>query len=100
MSVDYPGWSVGMQHFIVPNQKSQKENKMDSSTKTALLAALVELVIGILMGLVLAFPIMLVWNAALVPALTIVKPISWLQAWGIMVLFGVLFKSDGFNTNK
>ena len=89
-----------MQHFIVPNQKSQKETKMDSSTKTALVAFLLAVTISIVMGLVLAYPIMLVWNAALVPAFTIVKPISWLQAWGIMVLFGVLFKSEGFNTNK
>ena len=70
---------------------------MDSTTKTTLVAALVALVISILMGLLLAFPVMLVWNASLVPALTIVKPISWIQCWGIMVLCGVLFKSDTFS---
>lgn len=102
MSVDYPGWSVGMQHFIVPNQKlnQKKENKMDSTNKI-IVAALVALVITILMGLLLAFPVMVVWNSFLVPALTIVKPIGWIQAWGIMVLCGVLFKADSFSlTNK
>lgn len=91
-----------MQHFIVPNQKlnTKKENKMNSPTKI-IVAALVAIMISILMGLLLAFPVMVVWNTFLVPALTIVKPIGWIQAWGIMVLCGVLFKSDTFSlTNK
>ena len=96
-----PTGACKVQQFIIPNQnlKSKKENKMENP-KTVLFAALIALVISILFGLVLAYPIMLVWSSALVPALTIVKPIGWLQAWGIMVLCGVLFKSGSFNTNK
>ena len=90
-----------MQHFIILNQnlKSKKENKMEN-TKTALITILVAMLISILLGLVLAYPVMLVWNSALVPALTIVKPIGWIQAWGILVLTGVLFKSNAADTKN
>lgn len=51
----------------------------------------VALVIGL--GLLFSLPVMLLWNWCLVGAVTGVNEISWLQAWGIMVLFGLLFKS-------
>jgi hypothetical protein len=65
-------------------------------------AKLVALAIGgiitaILFGLILAFPVMLLWNDALVPAVTGIKTICWTQAWGIMVLFGILVKPSSSN---
>ena len=53
-------------------------------------------VVGLLIGLGLLFslPVMLLWNWCLVGAVAGVNEISWLQAWGIMVLFGLLFKSS------
>lgn len=51
----------------------------------AVLAALV-------IGLVLSWPVMLLWNLCLVPAVPGLNPIEWLQAFGIMVLFNMLFK--------
>jgi len=53
------------------------------------------MVVGIVvvLGLLFSYPVMLLWNGCLVPAVDGVKEIGWLQAWGLMILFGVLFKS-------
>jgi len=45
-------------------------------------------------GLLLSYPVMLLWNGCLVDAIPGIKPIEWLQAWGIMILCGLLFKSS------
>jgi hypothetical protein len=52
--------------------------------------------IAFLLGLsfLLAWPVMLLWNGCLVDAVTVVKPIGWLQAWGITILIGFLFKTS------
>ena len=47
---------------------------------------------GAIVGAVFSFPVMLLWNGCLVPAITGVKEISWLQAWGLMILVNILFK--------
>jgi hypothetical protein len=59
----------------------------------------VAIVIIVVVGLLLSLPVMLLWNACLVPAVTGLSEIGWLQAWGIMILCGLLFKSS-FPTNK
>jgi hypothetical protein len=51
-------------------------------------------VVVIFFGLVLSLPVMLLWNYCLVGAVAGVSNIGWLQAWGIMVLCGFLFKSS------
>lgn len=48
----------------------------------------------VVLGLILAYPVMLLWNGCLVPAVTGVHTVTWLQAWGLIVLFGILFKSS------
>jgi hypothetical protein len=48
----------------------------------------------VLLGLLFSLPVMLLWNGCLVGAITGVNEITWLQAWGLMVLFGLLFKSS------
>jgi hypothetical protein len=42
----------------------------------------------------LALPVMLLWNYCLVPAVNGVNEVTWLQSWGIMVLFSFLFKNS------
>ena len=69
---------------------------MDSIAK--LLA--VSLFIALIFGVFLAWPIMLLWNLALVPATTFLNPIGFFQAWGIMVLFNILFKTNVSTTKK
>ena len=48
----------------------------------------------IVVGLIISWPVMMLWNECLVGAISVANPISWLQAWGIMVLFGLLFKTS------
>lgn len=47
----------------------------------------------VVIGLVLSLPVMWLWNYCLVPATTGLNEIGWLQAWGILVLCGLLFKT-------
>jgi len=47
----------------------------------------------IVIGLIVSLPVMLLWNYCLVGAIAGVNEITWLQAWGILVLFGLLFKT-------
>ena len=50
----------------------------------------------VLVSFVFSCPVMMLWNGCLVDAVTGVKEISWLQAWGINFLAGILFnKSSG-----
>ena len=48
--------------------------------------------IVVFVGLLFSLPVMWLWNAALVPAIPGIKTIGWLQAWGILILCGFLFK--------
>ena len=50
-------------------------------------------------GLLMSLPVMWLWNACLVAAIPGVKEIGWLQAWGIMILSGLLFKNSS-TSNK
>jgi len=47
----------------------------------------------VLLSFLLSWPIMWLWNNALVGAIDGIHTISWLQAWGIGVLCGMLFTS-------
>ena len=43
-------------------------------------------------NLLLALPVMWIWNDALVPAVTFAKPIGWGQTWALLVLVSLRFK--------
>ncbi len=67
----------------------------------AMLGLIIVAIVGCtLMGLVCSLPVMLLWNACLVGAIAGVSPIGWLQAWGILVLFGFLFKSSSTKSSN
>ncbi len=53
-------------------------------------------IIVILVGLLLAWPMSLLWNGCLVPAVAGLSKVGILQMWGINVLFGFWFKSTSF----
>ena len=72
--------------------------KMDISTTIGAFVALVIFAIGL--GFLLSWPIMWLWNNALVGAVDGVNEIGWLQAWGINILSGFLFKSSMSKTEK
>ena len=50
------------------------------------------LVFIVLFGLLMSLPVMWLWNGCLVPAVSGVHEIGWLQAWGISLLCSLLFK--------
>ena len=61
----------------------------------AILGAIgVAIILVVALGLIFSLPVMLLWNGCLVGAITGINEITWLQAWGIMILFGLLFKSS------
>ena len=62
-----------------------------------LLAAAVGLIV--FFGLLFSLPVMWLWNIALVPAIPGLAQIGWLQAWGILILCGLLFKPS-HSSNK
>jgi hypothetical protein len=48
----------------------------------------------VLLSFLLSWPVYMLWNGCLVGAVAGVAEVTWLQAWGITVLFGFLFKSS------
>ena len=56
--------------------------------------------LAILLMMLLAWPVMLLWNYALAPVVDGVNNISLGQALGLMVLISLLFKTHVSNNNK
>lgn len=72
-------------------QINREEIKMKTLVKVVgLLSAAAGLIV--FFGLLFSLPVMLLWNIALVPAIPGLAEIGWLQAWGILILCGFLFK--------
>lgn len=61
-------------------------------------AALGLMAISVALGLLLSYPMMLLWNGCLVPAMVGINEVSWLQMWGLMILINILFKSSSSST--
>jgi hypothetical protein len=83
-------------HYKIPGGVTQKSIKRKEIIMETVIKA-VGLVIAafaliVIFGLLLSLPVMLLWNLCLVPAIPGVLEIGWLQAWGIMILCGFLFK--------
>ena len=51
----------------------------------------------LILSFLLSWPVYMLWNGCLVDAVTGVKEVTWLQAWGITTLCGFLFKPS-FNS--
>ena len=60
---------------------------------TAIGAFIVLVVFGVFLSFLLSWPVMWLWNNALVGAIDGVNNIEWVQAWGIAILCGFLFKN-------
>lgn len=57
--------------------------------------AILSVIAGVMViGLIMSFPIYLLWNGCLIDAVDGVHKITWLQAWGLMALFSMLFKTS------
>jgi hypothetical protein len=49
---------------------------------------------ALLISFLLSYPVMVLWNECLVGALEGARQITWMQAWGISALRGILFQSN------
>jgi hypothetical protein len=59
------------------------------------IGAIVLGIVGILvLSFLLSWPVYMLWNGCLVGAVAGVSEVTWLQAWGLTVLCGFLFKSN------
>ena len=54
----------------------------------------------VFLSFLLSWPVYMLWNGCLVDAVQGVKEVTWLQAWGINFLFGILFKPSSASVNK
>ena len=63
-----------------------------------ILSAVGVVVLGIagllLLSFLLSWPVYMLWNGCLVDAVTGINQVTWLQAWGLTVLCGFLFKTS------
>lgn len=57
-----------------------------------LYASFIALSIGC--SLLLAWPVMYLWNNCLILAIPGINSVDWIHAWGILILCCMLFKSD------
>jgi len=64
--------------------------KMNISTAIGAFVAMV--LLAVFLSFLLSWPVMWLWNNALVGAVDGVNNIEWVQAWGISMLCGILFK--------
>jgi hypothetical protein len=56
-------------------------------------AGVIGLATILLISFLLSWPVYMLWNGCLVDAVTGVKEVSWLQAWGLNLLAGIMFKT-------
>lgn len=87
-----------MLQYIPSKVNIYKENKMETVAKIIGLAV-VGIVAIVVLGLILSLPVMWLWNACLVAAIPGIKEIGWLQAWGILILCGLLFKNSSSSSD-
>ena len=52
----------------------------------------------VFISFLLSWPVYMLWNGCLVGAVSGVAEVTWLQAWGLTVLCGFLFKSNVSNS--
>jgi hypothetical protein len=57
----------------------------------AVIEVIAMLAILVVLSFLFSWPVMALWNGCLVDAVSGVKEITWLQAWGLSVLCNLLF---------
>lgn len=48
----------------------------------------------VILSFLLSWPVYMLWNGCLVDAVQGVREVTWLQAWGLSILAGFLFKNS------
>jgi hypothetical protein len=59
----------------------------------ALITVIGGIVFLVFLSFLLSWPVYMLWNGCLIDAIDGVKEVTWLQAWGINLLAGFLFKT-------
>lgn len=54
----------------------------------------------VLISFLLSWPVYMLWNGCLVDAVEGVNEVTWMQAWGLSFLFGILFKNSTSSTSS
>lgn len=65
-----------------------------------LVVFLVGLLLAVAVSFLMSFPVFLLWNGCLVDAINGVREVTWLQAWGLMLLCAMLFGTSMSATSK
>lgn len=52
------------------------------------------LVADLILTFLFCYPAMYLWNVALVPAVTVLNTVTWVQMFGIYVMARILFRMD------
>ena len=61
---------------------------------TVMIGTIVLALVGlVLLSFLLSWPVYMLWNGCLVGAVAGVSEVTWLQAWGLNLLCGILFKT-------
>lgn len=64
------------------------------NTVTTFVGAIVITFVGLLaLSFLLSLPVYMLWNGCLVGAIDGVRQVTWLQAWGLSILAGLMFKT-------
>ena len=70
---------------------------MDFFTK--LLTVIGGIALLVFLSFILSWPVMMLWNGCLIGAVDGVHEVTWLQAWGINILIGIMFKPSSTKSN-
>lgn len=52
------------------------------------------LVADLILAFLFCYPAMYFWNVALVPAVTVLNTVTWVQMFGIYIMTKILFRMD------
>ena len=58
-----------------------------------IIASVVALAMAVFISFISSWPLYMLWNGCLVGAIRGVNEVTWLQAWGLGILFGLMFKT-------
>lgn len=58
-----------------------------------LILLIIALATVVLISFLLSWPVYMLWNGCLVGAVNGVNEVTWLQAWGLNLLTGIMFKT-------
>jgi hypothetical protein len=67
---------------------------------TVILAIVVSVAGLLFLSFLLSWPVYMLWNGCFVGAINGVNEVTWLQAWGLSILFSFLFKPNSTSNTK